>query len=198
MDALKRFGAVLALILAHPAHADSVTRWRPLTSAAAARTGLPLAWIEQVMRAESAGHATRNGRAIRSDKGAMGLMQLMPGTWAQLRAELGLGFDPDDPHDNILAGSVYLRRMYDRFGYPGCLAAYHAGPARYGAYLAGRQGLPSTTRAYVAGILGTSPAPEMVPPVPVSAPIFVPLGPDRLALPSASDGLFVRLGAARP
>ena len=58
----------------------------------------------------------------------MGLMQLMPATWAAMRAEHGLGHDPHDPRDNILAGTAYLRAMYDRFGYPGLFAAYNAGP----------------------------------------------------------------------
>jgi len=39
-----------------------------------------------------------------SPKGAMGLMQLMPGTWSEFRGQLGLGTDPFDPHDNIFAG----------------------------------------------------------------------------------------------
>ena len=66
-------------------------------------------------------------RAI-SPKGAMGLMQLMPETWAALRARYGLGRDAFDPHDNILAGAAFLREMHDRYGSPGFLAAYNAGP----------------------------------------------------------------------
>ncbi len=80
----------------------------------------------------------------------MGLMQLMPRTWADMRARLGLGFDPDEPRDNILAGTFYLRLMHDRFGYPGLFAAYNAGPERYAAVLAGRAHLPRETRAYLA------------------------------------------------
>ncbi|MCC5967787.1 MAG: transglycosylase SLT domain-containing protein, partial [Natronohydrobacter sp.] len=72
---------------------------------------------------ESAG----NPRAV-SHAGAMGLMQVMPGTWAELRAAHQLVDDPFDPRDNILAGAAYLRQMYDRFGSPGFLAAYNAGP----------------------------------------------------------------------
>ena len=75
-------------------------------------------------------------------------MQLMPGTWLEVRSLLRLGDDPQDPRDNILAGSFYLRQMYDRFGYPGLFAAYNAGPARYSDYLAGAQSLPAETRAY--------------------------------------------------
>jgi hypothetical protein len=83
----------------------------------------------------------------------MGLMQLMPGTWQAMRSAHGLGSDPDDPRDNILAGTAYLRAMYDRFGYPGLFAAYNAGPARYADHLARGRRLPSETVAYVAKVV---------------------------------------------
>src|SRR6185312_12369828 len=91
---------------------------------------------------------------IRSRAGAMGLMQLMPGTWAAIRQRLGLGLDPDDPRDNILAGTFYLRLMYDQFGYPGLFAAYNAGPARYAAHLATGSALPGETIAYLQTVGG--------------------------------------------
>ena len=77
-----------------------------------------------------------------SPRGAMGLMQLMPGTWVELSVRYGLGLDPFDPSDNILAGTAYLKEMHDRFGSAGFLAAYHAGPARYEQHLATGQPLP--------------------------------------------------------
>ena len=73
----------------------------------------------------------------------------MPGTWAELRARYGLGSDPYDPRHNILAGTAYLREMHDRYGSPGFLAAYNAGPRRYEQHLAGPP-LPAETRAYLA------------------------------------------------
>ena len=100
------------------------------------------------MRVES--HGDR--RAI-SPKGAMGLMQLMPETWTDLRVRYGLGRDPYDPRDNILAGAAYLREMHDRYGSPGFLAAYNAGPGRYEDYRDRRRPLPSETIAYVAELL---------------------------------------------
>ena len=114
---------------------------------ASRRFGIPAAWIRAVMRAESGGDA----RAI-SPKGAMGLMQIMPGTWAELRARHRLGRDPFDPRDNILAGAAYLRELHDRYGSPGFLAAYNAGPGRYEEHLAGRP-LPAETRAYLAALV---------------------------------------------
>ncbi|MES1973330.1 MAG: lytic transglycosylase domain-containing protein [Pseudomonadota bacterium] len=150
MDPVRPIALVASLVLACPAAAQTVGDWRPLVTEASQRFGVPVAWIEQVMQAESGGKTVLNGRPIVSPAGAMGLMQLMPGTWAEMRDALGLGRDPFDPRDNILAGTAYLRRMYDRFGYPGMFAAYNAGPGRYAAYLAGRQSLPVETIAYLA------------------------------------------------
>ncbi|MCH2497533.1 MAG: lytic transglycosylase domain-containing protein [Erythrobacter sp.] len=108
---------------------------------------IPERWIYAVIRVESAGRVRSVSRA-----GAMGLMQLMPGTWARQRARFSLGQDPFDPRDNILAGTSYLREMYDRYGAQGFLAAYNAGPGRYEDWLAGRRSLPLETRRYVARI----------------------------------------------
>lgn len=110
---------------------------------ASRRFGVPAAWIRAVMRAESAG----DPRAI-SRKGAMGLMQIMPDTWAYLRARHRLGADVYDPHDNIIAGTGYIRELFDRYGSPGWIAAYNAGPGRYEDSLKGRL-LPAETRTYV-------------------------------------------------
>ncbi|WP_407168532.1 lytic transglycosylase domain-containing protein [Bradyrhizobium sp. ORS 111] len=111
---------------------------------ASQRFAIPVNWIGSVISIESAGdvHA-------KSPRGAMGLMQIMPATWADLRERYHLGNDPYDPHDNILAGTAYLRELLDRYGSPGVFAAYNAGPARYEDHLAGAS-LPDETRAYVA------------------------------------------------
>jgi soluble lytic murein transglycosylase-like protein len=108
------------------------------------RFRVPQRWIRAIMHLESA----RDPRAV-SRKGALGLMQIMPATFSELRLRHQLGRDPYDPHDNILAGTAYLRELYDRYGSPGFLAAYNAGPGRYEASLKGRP-LPAETRAYVA------------------------------------------------
>ncbi len=118
-------------------------------SEAAQRFGIPEHWIRSVMQAESAGDST----AI-SSAGAMGLMQVMPDTWAELRLRYSLGDDPFGPRDNILAGTAYLREMFDRYGNVGAmLAAYNAGPARYDEYLSSGRTLPAETRAYVAALV---------------------------------------------
>ena len=114
---------------------------------AAQRFGVPAHWILAVMRRESTGDV----RAV-SERGAMGLLQIMPDTWDELRARYGLGRDPFDPRDNILAGAAYLRELHDRFGSPGFLAAYNAGPTRYAEHLATGRPLPRETRDYVAAL----------------------------------------------
>jgi len=144
--------AGLALLFTPPAAAQMVPRWQPIIAEASLRFGIPVVWIERVMRAESGGRTTLGGRPIVSRAGAMGLMQLMPGTWAEMRRRHGLGDDPHDPRDNILAGTAYLRAMYDRFGYPGMFAAYNAGPARYASHLANGRPLPAETRAYLVAV----------------------------------------------
>jgi hypothetical protein len=112
---------------------------------ASQRFSIPASWIRAVMQVESFGDV----RAL-SPKGAMGLMQIMPESWATLRSRYGLGADPYDAHDNILAGAAYLRELLDRYGSPGFLAAYNAGPARYEDHLATGRALPAETQAYVA------------------------------------------------
>lgn len=151
-------------VAAYAQPAPSVSRsvsipYAVFVAEASQRFRIPAAWIRAIIGVES--HGDR--RAI-SPKGAMGLMQLMPATWAALRARYGLGRDPFDPHDNIMAGAAYLREMLDSYGSPGFLAAYNAGPGRYEAYRDRGRPLPSETVAYVNGLLpllgdGTLPEP---------------------------------------
>ncbi|MBH5396597.1 lytic transglycosylase domain-containing protein [Bradyrhizobium sp. CNPSo 4010] len=129
---------------APPAISQTAHAFAGFVNEASQRFAIAPNWIRSVQSIESAGdvHA-------RSPKGAMGLMQIMPATWAELRERYNLGNDPYDPHDNILAGTAYLRELLDRYGSPGVFAAYNAGPARYEEHLAGGS-LPDETRAYVA------------------------------------------------
>jgi len=193
---------VAAALLAWPtvAAAGPIDRWSGPVAEASRRFGIPADWIVRVMRIESGGRTDLGGRPVVSRAGAMGLMQLMPATWRDLRAQLGIGSDPFDPRDNILAGAAYLRAMYDRFGYPGLFAAYNAGPGRYAAVLSGARVLPAETRLYLAAL---APAPRHPPPRhPRSgaAPFAFRTGLQRAGLPPLRDpaatGLFVALGEA--
>lgn len=129
---------------AQPAISQTAHSFAGFINEASQRFGIAPNWIRSVQSIESAG-----GVHARSPKGAMGLMQIMPATWAELRERYDLGNDPYDPHDNILAGTAYLRELLDRYGSPGVFAAYNAGPSRYEEHLAGGS-LPDETRAYVA------------------------------------------------
>jgi soluble lytic murein transglycosylase-like protein len=200
MARLKAPLGFLALASASPASADPVERWAEPIAEASARFGIPASWIRRVMRAESGGHTILHGRPIVSRAGAMGLMQLMTGTWREMRASLRLGHDPYDPRDNILAGAAYLRSMHDRFGYPGLFAAYNAGPARYARHLATGRPLPAETVAYVADVTGggsdrarTAWSPATRP----AATLFVfraaPPAVPETAAPEPTNALFFRL-----
>lgn len=192
MGALRAFAAALAFVaavLSFTAQGREAEKWHGLAAAAAERFGLPAEWVMRVIEAESAGRTELGGQPITSHAGAMGLMQIMPATWAGLRAQYGLGPDPHDPRDNIVAGTAYLRAMYDRFGYPGLFGAYNAGPGRYGEYVAKGRPLPRETRDYMARITRAGPlspvarrrAPGSAPatPLPVIDPIFFARsGPD--------------------
>jgi len=118
-----------------------------LISEASNRFDLSELWIRAVMQVESNGAADAT-----SPKGAMGLMQVMPATYAYLSGRYRLGDDPYAPRDNILAGSAYLRELYDRYGAAGFLAAYNAGPGRYEDSFCRGCSLPEETRRYVAAV----------------------------------------------
>ncbi|TIO74960.1 lytic transglycosylase domain-containing protein [Mesorhizobium sp.] len=123
--------------------------WQQFVAEASRRFRVPQAWIYAVMDAESGGNTMRDGHPITSSAGAVGLMQVMPGTYTEMRVEHGLGPDPHDPRDNILAGTAYLRAMYERFGFPGLFAAYNAGPERYDHHLQRGKPLPKETVDYL-------------------------------------------------
>ena len=159
-------GLLSGVVVSHAVSAESASSgteqggslYAAYVAEAEQRFVVPAHWILAVMRRESAGDV----RAV-SEKGAMGLMQIMPDTWDELRARYGLGRDPFDPRDNILAGAAYLRELHDRFGSPGFLAAYDAGPTRYAEHLATGRPLPRETHDYVAALtplLGASVAAE--------------------------------------
>ena len=123
------------------------------------------ALVYGVIRRESAFDAE-----IRSPAGALGLMQIMPATGAELARRLGERWQSErallDPAINVRYGSVYLRDLLDRYAgrWPLAAAAYNAGPARVDRWLPPDRALPADiwietipygeTRHYVAAVLG--------------------------------------------
>jgi D-alanyl-D-alanine carboxypeptidase len=131
----------------YPSPGPPGDRWGPYIREASGRFGIEELLIREVMRQESGGREEAVSRA-----GAIGLMQLMPDTYDELRQRHKLGGDPFNPRNNILAGVAYLREMSDRFGVADSLAAYNAGPGRLESHLSADVPLPVETIKYVASI----------------------------------------------
>jgi cell division septation protein DedD len=178
--------------------------WGPYIVEAAREFDVPERWIREVMRVESGGRQD----AV-SPVGAMGLVQVMPATYEELRGRYDLGSDPFHPRDNIRAGTAYMREMYDRFGAPGFLAAYNAGPRGLERWLYEGRPLPAETRNYVAMIAprirGLHPerrvAPEniaMVPETIAPGPRFPPRRGAPVMLASARRPARAQVAAAPP
>ena len=128
-------------------------RWNPVIAQASNRFDVPESWIRAVMQIESGGRTTLGeNQPITSSAGAMGLMQIMPSTYEDMRQQHRLGSDPYDPHDNILAGAAYLRFLREKYPYPTLFAAYNDGPGNLEERLTRGGLLPAETRAYVGDI----------------------------------------------
>jgi cell division septation protein DedD len=155
--------------------------WGPYIREASRRFDVPERWVREVMRQESAGRPRATSRV-----GAMGLMQVMPGTYRELQARYGLGPDAYHPYDSIMAGTAYIREMYDLYGSPAFLAAYNAGPRRLEDYLWNSRGLPAETRNYVArigpNIVSHRPSRRAAPEIYAAAeiPLNIPAGARRM------------------
>ncbi len=126
------------------AEVPKATQFDQIISEAAKTYGVDENLVRAVIKAES----NFNPSAV-SPKGAMGLMQLMPGTADMLNVK-----NPYDPKDNVFGGVKYLRSMLDRFGgdTTSAIAAYNAGPKAVETY----DGIPPyrETQDYVKRILG--------------------------------------------
>ena len=113
-----------------------------------------------------------DGSLVISPAGAIGVMQLMPSTAAQL------GVDPNDPVDNIRGGCIYLAQMYAQFGtWPLALAAYNWGPVKVQRALNNGTSIPASVQQYAMTVLiaagvGSTVSPDL------------PIGND---LPAAAD-----------
>jgi membrane-bound lytic murein transglycosylase B len=133
--------------------AGLMRRWDGLIAQASRKFKVPAKWIYAVMRQESGGRTMMAENVpIVSAAGAMGIMQVMPGTYREMAAQYGLGDNPFDPHDNIYAGAAYLRWLKAKYGYPAMFAAYNAGPGNVEDHLHRGRPLPAETRGYIASI----------------------------------------------
>ncbi len=208
--AMVAIGAILCAVTASPAHseapgagtaADALSAQNVVANAmqeASQRFHIPASWLRTVMRVESHGDA----KSV-SDTGAIGLMQVMPRTYIELRAKYGFGSDPFDPRDNILAGAAYLAEMFARYGSPGFLAAYNAGPRRYEEHLLGGRPLPAETTDYVArlapklGFASVPAAGTTAPPDALRAPLFITMAALNIAAAATADGGANRVGKSQ-
>ncbi len=130
--------------------AELIDRWAPYIKEASRRFKISTDWIKAVMRIESGGRTlSDDNQPITSSAGAMGIMQVMPETYLDMKQQYGLGENPHDPRDNILAGTAYLSWLKEKYGYPKMFAAYNAGPATLDAQSTGKRKLPKETRNYV-------------------------------------------------
>lgn len=213
MDTLKRLISVISATAISfgnaSASAQTVAQFDQVTTArlqalqlfideASDRFGPPETWIRAVIAAESGGRTIVNGHPITSSAGAIGPMQVMLRTYDELRLRYGLGPDPADPEQNILAGTAYLKELYERFGRAGMFAAYNAGPERYQAYLDRNQTLPEETRAYLAALGHVASGIPGETTLPSGSDLFFPLsgqGPQSTAAKPApkSNALFIPL-----
>jgi len=166
----------------HMPASQLIDRWTPFIKEASVRFSIPEKWIRTIIQIESGGRTMLWGRPITSGAGAMGVMQLMHDTYNEMSVRNGLGSNPYDVHDNILAGTAYLRELYNRYGYPRLFAAYNAGPAAVEAHMRGAK-LPAETRNYIRlALAGTSPPASTTK---SSAHISAKLGPARVTRTSA-------------
>lgn len=128
--------------VAQTAASTAATAVESLISSAGRLFQLPVNLVRAVVSVESGGRPD----AV-SSKGAVGLMQLMPGTAREMGAR-----DPKNAWENLYAGAKYLSRQLERFGTVElALAAYNAGPGAVDRH----NGIPpfAETRAYVRRVL---------------------------------------------
>jgi soluble lytic murein transglycosylase-like protein len=141
---------------------DSVARWSPVFEEAGNRHGVDAELLAIVTLVESGGDP-----GAKSASGAVGLMQLMPSTAADVAEQRGLTVDlPEallEPTTNVDLGSAYLAEQLQRFGVADdtdwqmsvslAAAAYNGGPGHLMAYLAGEP-LATEAQSYRAWVSG--------------------------------------------
>lgn len=133
---------------------QAVRRWDPQVNALSAKYGIDPNFVWRIMQQESGGRQFgKDGLPLTSSAGAIGPMQVMPGTFADMARRYGIKGGITDPDANIEAGVAYLSEQLKRFGNePTAAAAYNAGPERVKDNIADGRPLPSETKKYIASI----------------------------------------------
>ncbi len=139
--------------------------WGPYINQSSQRFNVPDQWIRAIILQETRGYQYFNKRPVTSPHGAKGLMQIKSATYKDLAKRYNLGSDVYDPHDNIMAGTGYIHTLYNKYGAPGFVAAYHGGPGTLDAYLKRKTPLPKTTKNYLISV-----TPNLGNSVPMSGP----------------------------
>jgi hypothetical protein len=136
-------------------------KWKSQVQQSAQRWGMDYRWVLAVLAQESGG----NPSAV-SPAGAIGLMQLMPGTAA------ALGVDPHDPVQNIDGGVRYLSEQLKRYSgdTTRALQAYNAGPGNVDA-----GNIPDETKKYVPAVKAYYDVFKMGPSLQADGSVLVPL-----------------------
>lgn len=146
--------------------------WGPYINQSSQRFNVPDQWIRAIILQETRGYQYYNKRPVTSPHGAKGLMQIKSTTYKDLAKRYNLGNDVYDPHDNIMAGTGYIRTLYNKYGAPGFVAAYHGGPGTLDAYLKRGTALPKATKNYMISV-----TPNLGNSVPMSGPFAIFGGP---------------------
>ena len=113
-------------------------------------SGFPSGLPDAVAQVESGGRQyDANGNVIVSSAGAIGEMQLEPGTAADL------GVNPYDPAQNRTGGTEYLQQLYSQFNgdLNSTLAAYNWGPGNVTRALQNNRPFPQSVQDYIAKVL---------------------------------------------
>lgn len=133
---------------------QAVRRWDAQVNALSAKYGIDPNFVRRIMQQESGGRThDKNGNPLTSSAGAIGPMQVMPGTFADMARRYGIKGGITDPDANIEAGVAYLSEQMKRFGNEtAAAAAYNAGPERVKQNIASGKPLPAETKNYVASI----------------------------------------------
>lgn len=141
--------ALVALVVIAFGGSASAAGTETVNAGSGAAGGIPAGLPVAVAQVESGGRQyDANGNVVTSSAGAIGIMQLLPGTADEY------GVDPYDPSQNLAGGTAYLNDLYAQYGnLPDALAAYNWGPGNVSRALANGEPFPSSVQGYIQKVL---------------------------------------------